>query len=132
VSDDDWDRDSNRTVDAALRECWAAMREAMELGDSMGLDALLGAEYTLTHMTGLVQSKREWLAAIDADDMRYHQIDDVEIAVAALGPAPVVTVRTMTEATIFGFTGTWPLQLRTAYRPQAGGWVATDTVATTW
>ena len=104
----------------------------MELGDVTGLDALLGDEYTLTHMTGLVQSKRDWLEAIDTDRMTYHRIDDVEIAVAAAGPAPVVTVRTVTEATIYGFAGTWPLQLRTAYRPQAGEWVATNTVATTW
>ena len=126
------DRDARPTVNVALRECWVAMREAMELGDVAGLDALLGEEYTLTHMTGLVQSKRDWLAVIDADQMIYHRIDDVEIAVAAAGSAPVVTVRTMTEATIYGFAGTWPLQLRTAYRPQEGEWVATGTVATTW
>lgn len=132
MSDDDWDRDSRRMVETALRECWAAMREAMELGDVAGLDALLGEEYTLTHMTGLVQSKRDWLAAIDAGQMTYHRIDDVEIAVAAAGSAPVVTVRTMTEATIYGFAGTWPLQLRSVYRPQSGEWVASDTVATTW
>ena len=128
----DEDRVPRLTVDAALRECWAAMREAMELGDAAGLDALLGEEYTLTHVTGLVQSKRDWLAAIDADEMTYHRIDDVEIAVAAAGSAPVLTVRTMTEATINGVAGTWPLQLRTAYRPQTGEWVAIDTSATTW
>jgi len=108
------------------------MCEAMELGDVAGLDALLGEEYTLTHMTGQVQSKQEWLAAIDADEMTYHRIDDVEIAVAAAGPAPIVTVRTMTEATIFGFAGTWPLQLRTSYRPSTDAWLATSSVATTW
>lgn len=35
------------------------------------LDALLDDEYTLTHLTGYLQSKREWLEQIDSGEMEY-------------------------------------------------------------
>ena len=128
---------TGRTVDrmdarAELMECWESLREAMELGDVSGLEALLADEYTLTQPTGTVLTKRRWLADLDADRIRYHRIEDVEVAVAGAGPAPVVTVRTITEATTDGFSSRWPLQLRTSYRPGGGSWLATGTVVTTW
>jgi Domain of unknown function (DUF4440) len=119
-------------VDAALRERWAVLREAMELGDVLGLDRLLADECSLTHLTGRVQPKADWLAEVDSGSMEYHRVEDVELAVAAAGPAPVLTVRTMTDATIHGIRATWPLQLRIAHRLQGIDWIVTDMVATTW
>jgi hypothetical protein len=46
------------------------------------LDNILAEEFTLTHMTGYVQSKSEWLDAIDTGEMQYHRMETVE---AALG-----------------------------------------------
>jgi len=48
------------------------------------------------------------------------------------GDAPVVTVRTRTVATIWGASGTWPLQLRISFAHEGTAWVATGTVASTW
>src|SRR4051812_36472674 len=70
---------TGRTVDrmdarAELMECWESLRDAMELGDVSGLEALLADEYTLTQPTGTVLTKRQWLADLDADRIRYHRI----------------------------------------------------------
>ena len=35
------------------------------------LDGLLDDEYTLTHLIGYLQSKREWLEQIDSGEMEY-------------------------------------------------------------
>jgi hypothetical protein len=59
-------------VAARLRERWSALQEAMELGDVTALAELLADECTVTHLTGVERTKREWLADLDADCTRYH------------------------------------------------------------
>ncbi|MGW7528018.1 nuclear transport factor 2 family protein [Streptomyces sp. NPDC054783] len=43
-----------------------AYLQAMAEGDTEVLDALLDAEFTLTHMTGYVQPRTEWLSQLRA------------------------------------------------------------------
>ncbi|MFE5621112.1 nuclear transport factor 2 family protein [Streptomyces virginiae] len=50
------------TAIADLREVHRAYLDAMLEGDTATLDELLAEEFTLTHMTGYVQPKAEWLA----------------------------------------------------------------------
>jgi hypothetical protein len=59
-------------------------------------------------------------------------MEDVDVSVDVSGDAPVVTARTRTAATIWGATGTWPLQLRITFEPAGSSWVAAGTVASTW
>jgi Domain of unknown function (DUF4440) len=119
-------------VAAELREAHEALCDALVLGDAPELDALLADGFTITHLTGTEQSKAEWLADLDADRIGYRAIDVVEVAVAATGPAPVLTARSITEATLPGGSGTWHLQLRIVFRREQGRWRASDAVATTW
>lgn len=88
-------------------DSWHAVRDAMVVGDTSALDSLLDDGFTLTHMTGYVQSKVDWLDAIDSNEMQYHEINDVETAAAGA----VLTVRTITDATIWGGRAEWRLQL---------------------
>ncbi|MGN8246108.1 nuclear transport factor 2 family protein [Cellulomonas soli] len=119
-------------VTDAVRAAWVEQREAMVAADTGALDALLGEEFTLTHLTGYVQPKHEWLEAIDSGEMRYHGIEDVETAVEGDADAPVLTVRTRTLATIGGSRGNWRLQLRVEYAPDGPEWVAVRSVASVW
>ena len=49
----------------AFEVIYEAMCEAMVAGDLAELDDILAEGFTLTHMTGYVQSRSEWLDAID-------------------------------------------------------------------
>jgi ketosteroid isomerase-like protein len=117
----------------AVRASYAAQREAMVAGDADALGALLAEDFTLVHMTGYRQPKGEWLADVRSRAMSYHSIEDVDVSVDLSGDTPVVTARTRTAATIWGASGTWPLQLRISFAAQDGtAWVAAGTVASTW
>jgi hypothetical protein len=48
------------------------------------------------------------------------------------GETAVFTVRTVTEATIWGAHGTWRLRLRISYAYDGESWLATSAVASTW
>lgn len=116
----------------ALEELHRALCEAMVYRDLAGLDAILADEFTLTHMTGYVQSRSEWLDAIESGEMRYHRMETVEAAISTEGTAPALTARTLTDATIWGSRATWRLSLRSWFEPRGDDWVITRTVASTW
>jgi hypothetical protein len=116
----------------AVRANYEAQRQAMVDGDADALGALLADGFTLTHMTGYRQPKAEWLADVRSGEMTYHAMEDVEVSLDASGGFPVLTVRTRTEATIWGGHGTWPLQLRIRFTFDGTAWLAENTVASVW
>ena len=116
----------------ALEALHEAMFEAMVAGEVAELDGLLSEDFTLTHMTGYVQSRSEWLEAIESGEMQYHRMETVEAAVGADATVPELTARTHTDATIWGSRATWRLTLRSWFERRGDGWVISRTVASTW
>lgn len=119
-------------TDTDLEQLHDALCEAMVAGDLTGLGAILADEFTLTHMTGNVQAKAEWLDAIETGQMQYHRVETVEATLSTEGTVPAVTARTLTDATIWGSRATWRLTLRSWFEPHGDGWIITRTVASTW
>jgi hypothetical protein len=112
----------------AHREMYGAMLAAR----TDRLCVLLADQYTLTHMTGRVQSKTEWLKAIESGAMRYHAAEEKSVTVAVTGDTALLVGRSVVTATIFGSHGTWNLQLTTSYARRDGKWLALRTAATTF
>jgi hypothetical protein len=119
-------------IRAAVLANYEAQRRAMVAGDAEALGALLADVFTLVHMTGYRQPKVEWLADVRSGAMTYHSMEDVDVSVDVSGDAPEVTARTRTAATIWGASGTWPLQLRITFKRAGSSWIAAGTVASTW
>jgi len=111
---------------------YEGQRRAMVAGDADALGALLAGDFTLVHMTGYRQPRAEWLADVRSGAMTYHSMEDVDVSVDVSGEAREVTPRTRTAATIWGATGTWPLQLRITFAHDGTAWIAAGTVASTW
>jgi hypothetical protein len=121
------------TVESAVRASYEAQRDAMVTGDAEALAEQLANGFTLTHMTGYVQSRREWLEQVSSGEMTYHAMKDVAVSVAGADTEePVLTARTRTDATIWGGRGLWRLQLEIQFVHHDTGWLATRTVASTW
>ena len=109
-----------------------AMFEAMVAGELVELDSILAQDFTLTHMTGYVQSRSEWLAAIESGEMQYHSMETVEATYSIDASGPVLTARTLTDATIWGSRANWRLTLRSWFEPRGDAWVIARTAASTW
>jgi Domain of unknown function (DUF4440) len=119
----------------AVLASYEAQREAMMAGDAAALGDELARDFSLTHMTGYVQTRDEWLQQVADGEMTYHSIQDVDARVvdAKADPgAPVVVARTRTDATIWGGRGLWRLQLEIHFTQHDGLWLAERTVASTW
>jgi ketosteroid isomerase-like protein len=119
-------------TDESVEALHDALCEAMVAGDVAALASILAEDFTLTHMTGYVQSKAEWLAAIESGEMQYHRMGTVEATISAEGTTPGLTARTLTDATIWGSRATWRLTLRSWFEPHGDDWVIARTVASTW
>lgn len=111
---------------------YQAQCDAMVDADVSELGDLLGPDFTLTHMTGYLQPKSEWLDDIATGQMTYHSIQNVDITTDITPERVTLTAKSRTHATIWGAEGTWPLQLRIEYARDRAGWIATRTVASTW
>jgi formylglycine-generating enzyme required for sulfatase activity len=120
--------DAEAEVAAAQRQMIRGILEA----DTDLLDELLDEEYTLEHITGYVQPKREWLADIEGGRMRYHSEQERSTTVDVNGDRSVVVGRSEVDATIGSSRGTWNLQLTTEYQRTGGRWLALRTVANTF
>ncbi|WP_069628761.1 nuclear transport factor 2 family protein [Streptomyces niveus] len=106
-----------------LRDVHRAYLDAMREGDTQALDDLLGEDYTLTHMTGYVQPKAEWLAQMRQDRFVYHSITEQDITWEIEGDRTArLTVRTVTDATVYGTRSDWRLLLSTDHTRHDGVW----------
>ncbi|MGW5433186.1 nuclear transport factor 2 family protein [Streptomyces sp. NPDC004059] len=122
-----------KTDREAILQANHAYLNAMLEGDTPSLDDLLDDGFTLTHMTGYVQPKAEWLAEMRAGQFIYHAIDEVDTSLKADGDGTArLTVRTMTDATVYSSRADWRLLLTTDYGPRSDTWSPLRTVATTW
>ncbi|GAA2495472.1 nuclear transport factor 2 family protein [Terrabacter carboxydivorans] len=121
----------NDDVDAAVRGNYAAQRDSMVAGDAPALAEQLTENFTLTHMTGYEQPRRDWLTQVPSGEMAYHRITDVAVTVGGDATDPVLTARTRTDATIWGGRGTWPLQLEIHFTHDTGQWLSAYTIAST-
>ncbi|MGP4117694.1 nuclear transport factor 2 family protein [Levilactobacillus zymae] len=98
------------------------------------LNEILADGMTLTHMTGYVQPKFEWIDQIQNDEMQYlasqeEAIQDVHID----GNQASLVGQNRVQAKIWGGgEHTWPLQMRMTYHKQAGKWRITSQVASTY
>lgn len=95
----------------AVLALFRAQLDAMVAGDTDALGALLGNGFTLTHITGYVQPKEEWLAEMHAGRFDYHRVDEKAVAVEFDGDTAVLSARIVTDATVYGGRANWRLIL---------------------
>ena len=73
-----------QTIDPAMKAIEAVnerIEEAVISKDLASLDALYADDFTFTHGTGLVQTKRQWLDSLRSDETRFlsRQLDSTSI-----------------------------------------------------
>ncbi|WP_192582888.1 nuclear transport factor 2 family protein [Streptomyces albicerus] len=111
-------------------DAFRAQLRAMTDGDTDALDDLLADGSTLTHMTGYVQPKQEWLAQMREGRFDYHSIVDLDVEVD--GDTARLVVRTVTDATVYGTRADWRLQLTVDYAYENDAWIVVGSAASTW
>lgn len=72
---------SEKETEEAVRQCYLDMYRAMLDKDSMGLEKVLDDSFVLVHMTGMRQSKKEFIRAVPDSVLNYYTAGHDEIRV---------------------------------------------------
>ncbi|CAJ1177993.1 hypothetical protein FD33_GL000952 [Companilactobacillus paralimentarius DSM 13238 = JCM 10415] len=107
---------------------------AMVKKDINRLNEILASSMTLTHMTGYVQPKLEWIDQIQNDEMQYLSSKEDDIKnIEINGSKASLVGQNQVQAKIWGGgVNTWPLQMKMYYEKKNGEWIITNQVASTY
>lgn len=98
------------------------------------LDTLLTPGFTLTHITGYVQPRAEWLGVVRDGSFDYHRIDidDSTLSIKQTGSSAELRGRGIFNATINGMKNPWRLQFTLHFTQTHGAWQISRAVYTTY
>jgi len=101
--------------------------------DRAGMEATLDESFHLTHMTGMRQSRDEYIRYILRGTMNYFSEEPVKLEAKVSGNTATLLAQSRVEAAVFGGGHhTWRLQLDMKAERIDGCWKFTDAVASTF
>lgn len=121
--------DDRQHIEGLYRRMYCAMIEK----DTVTLDQLHADEFVLTHMTGLRQTKQDYIHAIANGTLNYYSADHERIEVTIDGDRATLLGRSRVLAAVFGGgIHKWPLQLNFTLVKRNGLWHFTGCRASTY
>ena len=116
-------------IEALYKQMYRAMVEK----DTVTLDEQHADEFVLTHMTGMRQSKAQYIRAIANGTLNYYEATHEQIDIRINGDRATLTGRSRVTAAVFGGgRHTWRLQLTFHLVKRDGRWLFTDSKASTY
>lgn len=100
--------------------------------DTVAMNEILDPHFTLTHMTGYVQPKKEWFSEIESEQMKYYSFNEVNTSVTMNGNKATLISQILIDARIWGSRNNWRLQQTMALENRNGKWIILKSVATTF
>lgn len=84
--------------------------DAMIAANTVRLGTMMDNGIILRHITGMTQTKREWLEEVASGSMKYHKIEKRDVVVTSNSDGSAsVSFTSVITATIWGSYGTWTL-----------------------
>ncbi|TDM40240.1 nuclear transport factor 2 family protein [Macrococcoides goetzii] len=99
------------TPEQEVYTIYKKLYEAMIEKDTDTINNLLMDGIILVHITGVKQSKREWLRAIENESMKYYSTKEENIEIVLKEKKATLIAQNKVDAKIYGLRNTWPLQL---------------------
>lgn len=98
--------------------------DAMIAADTVRLGAMMDDGIILRHITGMTQTKREWLEEVANGSMKYHKIEKRDVVVTSNSDGSArVSFTSVITATIWGSYGTWTLSGTMRLVKRNGRWI---------
>ena len=97
--------------------------------DIPSINNILDKEFTLTHITGYVQTKKEWLSEIENENMKYYSSNEVKHDIKISGSSAELIWQSIIDARIWGSRNSWRLQQKMKLKKINNAWVILSSVA---
>lgn len=97
--------------------------------NTVEINKLLDSSFTLTHITGYVQPKQEWLLEIEKETMKYYSFTEITVFVNIHGDKAVFIGQNVLDARIWGTRNKWRLQQTMQLEKRNDKWIILQSVA---
>ncbi|MBQ7533134.1 MAG: nuclear transport factor 2 family protein [Bacteroidales bacterium] len=116
-----------------IEQLYQEMYQAMVEKDTVTLNRVHADDFVLIHMTGMRQSKQQYINAIADGTLNYFSAQHEQMDISVDGDTATLTGRSRVTAAVFGGgRGTWRLQLRFKIVKRDGQWLFTESRASTY
>ena len=116
-----------------IEQLYQEMYQAMVEKDTATLNRVHADDFVLVHMTGMRQSKQEYINAIADGTLNYFSAQHEQMDISIEGDTATLTGCSRVTAAVFGGgRGTWRLQLLFKLAKHNGKWQFTESRASTY
>lgn len=116
-----------------IEQLYETMYHAMIAKDSATLGRVHADDFVLVHMTGMRQTKQQYIDAILDGTLNYYKADTEQLDITVHGDTATLTGRSRVTAAVFGGgRHTWRLQLSFMLARRGGRWLFTEARAATY
>lgn len=116
-----------------LVQCYHTMYQGMVGKDTGLLDEVLDDSFVLTHMTGMRQTKRQYMDGIADGTLNYYSEKTEHMEIAVSGRQAEFIGQSRVNAAVFGGgKHVWKLQLSMKAVKKNGKWYITQAAASTY
>lgn len=117
----------------SIENLYQEMYQAMVSKDTVTLNRVHADNFVLTHMTGMHQSKQEYIRSIAGGTLNYYSAQHEQMDITVNGDHATLTGRSRVNAAVFGGgRHTWQLQLSFTLVKHDGVWRFTSARASTY
>ena len=119
--------------ESQIEALYRVMYKAMMAKDTLTLNRIHADDFVLTHMTGMHQSKQEYIRAIAGGTLNYYSAEHEQMNIKVDGDRATLTGRSRVNAAVFGGGRlTWRLQLHFDLVKEDGKWRFAEARASTY
>lgn len=123
----------NEMDEQEVIDLYRKVNEAMVAKDIDTLTEILSDDMHLIHMTGYDHTKKEWLAQIESEQMRYFSSEEETIKdIQIEGNHASFIGQNKVDARIYGSRNTWNLEMNMMFEKVAGTWMIVWQEASTY
>ena len=116
-----------------IREAYVRMYAGMIAKDGDVLRDVLDERFVLHHMTGMRQSRDEFIASVLDGTLNYYSAEHERMSVVVDGDTAVLTGQSYVSAVVFGGNRHhWHLQQKCSLKRTEDGWKITRSIASTY
>lgn len=123
------------TDEEMLRAMYRDLSDASMRKDAVAIRALLAPDYVLVHMTGMRQSREEYISAVTDGTLNYYSTEheSIDVRISPDGVHATIHGRSRVNAAVFGGGRyTWRLQQDLKAEKCSGTWLFTESRASTY
>ena len=116
-----------------IQNLYITLNEASINKDIDKLDEILASDYVLVHMTGLNQTKQDYINSVKDGELKYYESINENISINIKDNIATVIGKTKTLASPFGISKSWwRLRQDITMEKVDGKWIIKKSIASTY